>query len=80
MKATKCLEGSFIGLKYPVRGALYVCSADTRTGTVMGFGLQVPAILGSTTVNANMMLMDGNKTRVNTFEIGVSGGRSIRSK
>ncbi|KAG2436055.1 hypothetical protein HYH02_011766 [Chlamydomonas schloesseri] len=52
---------------------LGVVSADSRTGTVMGFGLQVPAILGSATVNAAMLLMDANKTRVTTFELGWTG-------
>lgn len=37
----------------------------------MGFGLQVPALLGDSMVYANMMLMDANKTRVGIFEIGV---------
>eukprot|EP00198_Chlamydomonas_reinhardtii_P006687 XP_001696023.1 predicted protein [Chlamydomonas reinhardtii] len=59
-----------VGARAPQLG---VVSEDTKAGTSMGFGLQVPAILGSTTVTANMLLMNANKTRVGTFEIGWVG-------
>ncbi|KAG2439122.1 hypothetical protein HXX76_004490 [Chlamydomonas incerta] len=59
-----------VGARAPRLG---VSPEGAMPGTSMGFGLQVPAILGSTTVNANMLLMDANKTRVGAFEIGWAG-------
>ncbi|PNW79689.1 hypothetical protein CHLRE_08g363100v5 [Chlamydomonas reinhardtii] len=61
---------SVVGARAPSRG---VVPAGTKLGTVMGFGLQVPALLGDSMVYANMMLMDANKTRVGIFEIGWVG-------
>lgn len=83
MHAQRFTQRSWLRSFAPALLPAYVCWAcpcvpppprtDTKAGTSMGFGLQVPAILGSTTVTANMLLMNANKTRVGTFEIGVSG-------